>query len=147
MATNAYHLFASRLVMGFVSAGAVIVIPVFVSEIAEDRYHTQFKPRKKIRNCIQTCFFCLNLRIRGTLSSMLILACNAGFLFGFIIAGYASYYVQLKINIMLPVLFLALFNFFPDTPEWLEKRNQKIVSAPIRFHILLSASRFDDKMN
>lgn len=102
-ASNVYHIFAGRLIMGFVGAGAIITIPVYVSEIAEDR-------------------------VRGTLNSMLILACNAGVLFAFVIAGFLDYSEQLKINIMLPVLFLVAFYFFPESPEYLLKRNQTIVS-------------------
>lgn len=103
LATNVYHLYAIRIVMGFCGAGCYITVPVFVSEIAADK-------------------------VRGTLNSMLILSCNAGVLFGFVIAGFADYNMQLKINIALPILFLAAFNYFPETPEFLLKRNQKIAA-------------------
>lgn len=77
-------------------------------------------------------------RVRGTLGSMLILVYNAGVLFGFVIANYLDYYGQIKINIILPIIFLAAFNYFPETPEYLLKRNQNIVSAndssPKQFH-------------
>lgn len=69
---------------------------------------------------------------------MLILVYNAGVLFGFVIANYLDYYGQIKINIILPIIFLAAFNYFPETPEYLLKRNQNIVSAndlsPKQFH-------------
>lgn len=60
---------------------------------------------------------------------MLITIYNAGVLFGFVIANYLDYFGQIKINIVLPIIFLAAFNYFPETPEYLLKRNQKIVSA------------------
>lgn len=59
---------------------------------------------------------------------MLILSANAGVLLGFVIANYLDYFGQIKANIMLPTLFLLLFTFFPESPEFLSKRNQKIVS-------------------
>lgn len=58
---------------------------------------------------------------------MLILIYNGGVLFGFVIASFFDYSGQIKINIMLPIIFLAAFNYFPETPEYLLKRNQKIV--------------------
>lgn len=58
---------------------------------------------------------------------MLILIYNGGVLFGFVIASFFDYFGQIKINIMLPIIFLAAFNYFPETPEYLLKRNQKIV--------------------
>lgn len=59
---------------------------------------------------------------------MMILACNAGVLFGFVIANYLDYYGQIKAHIMLPTFFLLFFTFFHESPEYLLKRNQKIVS-------------------
>lgn len=35
--SNLYSLYAARLMMGVVLGGAMKVIPIFVSEIAEDR--------------------------------------------------------------------------------------------------------------
>lgn len=40
MATNVYHLYLSRFVCGFVGGGTMLVIPVYVSEIADDKYTT-----------------------------------------------------------------------------------------------------------
>lgn len=58
---------------------------------------------------------------------MLILSTNAGALFGFAISLFLDYYGQLKINLLIPTLFLVLYHFFPETPEYLLKRNQKKV--------------------
>lgn len=59
---------------------------------------------------------------------MMILACNFGVLLGFIFAIYLDYYGQIKAHIMLPTTFLALFTFFPETPEYLTRTDQKLVS-------------------
>lgn len=59
---------------------------------------------------------------------MLILITNAGCMFGFSITGFLDYFGQIKMNIMLPVLFLLLFYLFPETPEFLLKQNKKSVS-------------------
>lgn len=56
------------------------------------------------------------------------LSCNIGTVFGFVIASYFDYYGQIKINIAFPILFLILINYFPETPEYLLRRNQRIVS-------------------
>ena len=73
--------------------------------------------------------FSCNFRVRGTLGSMMILFCNLGVLTGFVLANFLDYYGQIKANIMLPTFFLLIFNFFPETPEYLLKCNQKIVRS------------------
>lgn len=37
LATNVYHLYVARMIIGITGSGALFVIPVFVSEIADDR--------------------------------------------------------------------------------------------------------------
>lgn len=70
-------------------------------------------------------------RVRGTLGSLLILTCNAGILFGFIIGNYFEYFAQVKILLTVPILFLLSFNLFPETPEYLllcgDKKVHKIL--------------------
>lgn len=107
IATNVYHLYAARFFSGFIGGGLYIVVPIYVYEISE-------------------------ARVRGTLASMLILIYNSGILFGFVIANYLDYFGQIKINIILPIIFLAAFNYFPETPEYLLKRNQKIAAEKSR---------------
>lgn len=103
LATNVYHLYAARLVCGIAGGGAMVVIPIYVAEIAEDK-------------------------VRGTLGSMMITFCNVGVLLGFIFSIYFDYADQIKAHIMLPTLFLAFFTYFPETPEYLTRTDQKIVS-------------------
>lgn len=35
LAQNAYYLYAARFLLGFAGAGSFVVIPIFVSEIAD----------------------------------------------------------------------------------------------------------------
>lgn len=37
LAENVYYLYASRLVAGFVGGGIFVMVPLFLSEIANDR--------------------------------------------------------------------------------------------------------------
>lgn len=113
----------ARFIGGMFGAALLVTIPAFTSEIADDKF-VQFV-LEKFTFSNDTIFRC---RIRGTLSSLLVLSCNIGTVFGFVIANYLDYYEQIKANIMLPILFLVLINFFPETPEYLLKRNQRIVS-------------------
>lgn len=66
------------------------------------------------------CFLSLS-RVRGTLGSLLILSCNAGMLFAFIIADYFSYFAQLKIQLAVSILYLVVFTLFPESPEYFMK--------------------------
>lgn len=58
---------------------------------------------------------------------MLILTTNAGCVFGFFISSFLDYSGQIKINLMIPVLFLLLIHFFSESPEFLLKQNKKNV--------------------
>lgn len=122
LATNVYQLYMARFIGGMVGAALLIVIPAFTSEIADDKF-VQFVWEKITFS--KNIFCC---RVRGTLSSLLVLSCNIGTVSGFVIANYLDYHEQIKANIMLPILFLVLINFFPETPEYLLKQNQRIVS-------------------
>lgn len=66
-------------------------------------------------------------RIRGTLGAVIILACNGGALFGYAIPLWLGYYSQIKAHLMIPIVFLVFMHFFPETPEYLLKRNQQEV--------------------
>lgn len=79
---------------GFGGAGAFIILPLFVAEIAEDS-------------------------VRGTLGSLLVLSCNIGILIAFILGNYLSYHIQAIILALVPVLFCIAFSFFPETPQYL----------------------------
>lgn len=37
-ATNVYHLYVARFIGGLAGGGALTIIPVYVTEIAEDKY-------------------------------------------------------------------------------------------------------------
>lgn len=79
-----------------------------------------------LNNNITNIFF---FRIRGTLGAALILACNAGSLFAFAIPLWLGYYAQIKALMMIPIFYLIACTFFPETPEYLLKQNQKEVRS------------------
>lgn len=79
--------------------------------------------------CMATDFFILSIiyRIRGVLGSLLILTCNGGVLFGFIV-GFLDYFTQLKVLIMIPAIFFVVFKYFPESHVYLDQKQKTHVS-------------------
>lgn len=98
-ATNVQYLIASRFLSGFSGGGAFVLIPQYIAETAEDR-------------------------IRGTLSSMMVLSSNFGFIIVFCGNSYLSYAMLPRALISIPVIFFLVFNWFPETPPYLMKINK-----------------------
>lgn len=92
---------------GFAGSGAFILIPLFVAEIAEDS-------------------------VRGSLGSLMMLNCNVGILFAFIVGNYLSYDTQHIILASVPIIFFITFSFFPESPQYLMKSgNEEVIMLKI----------------
>lgn len=57
--------------------------------------------------------------IRGRLGSLLMLSANSGFLFGFLAGYYLTYFTIPYFGIILSIVYLVAFTFFPETPSYL----------------------------
>lgn len=66
-------------------------------------------------------------RLRGMLGSLLVLIINFGILLLYVIDNLFRYYNQIRILVVIPILFLAIFKFFPETPEFLQKEGHILV--------------------
>lgn len=108
-ATNPYYLYVARLLSGFSGAGVFVLIPLFVAEIAEDS-------------------------VRGSLGSLLVLNCNIGILIAFVLGNYLSYTTGVIVLASLPILFLIVFPFFPESPQYLMKSgNEEVIIGCSKF--------------
>ncbi|XP_026479970.1 facilitated trehalose transporter Tret1-like [Ctenocephalides felis] len=93
-AKSAWWMFAGRTFAGIAGGGIIVLVPMYVSEIADDN-------------------------IRGALGSWLVLLINVGLLIGYLLGACVTYF---WLNIILslgPILFLILFLVVPETPVWL----------------------------
>lgn len=106
-AKNANYLYVARFIHGFAGGGIFVIVPVYISEIAEDR-------------------------IRGTLGSFLVLTAALGTLMAFIFGEYCTYNFTPIFAIALSLIFLCGFYFFPESPAALFKINQMDVSSLVR---------------
>lgn len=97
---NFYHLFASRMLIGFAGGSAFVVIPLIVSEISA-------------------------VQVRGILGSLLILTHNAGIVVGYIICSYLDYFIVPWIGIALSGVFFLGFSVVHETPEFLIMNGRK----------------------
>ncbi|XP_035795544.1 facilitated trehalose transporter Tret1-like [Anopheles albimanus] len=97
--TSVELLYAARLLAGLGAAGVFLLVPMYITEIAEDR-------------------------IRGTLGSFFILFLNIGTLVSFVMGSYLSYHLTAYILCTLPIAYLLVFFQFPETPQYLIRCNR-----------------------
>uniref|UniRef100_A0A182JVW4 Major facilitator superfamily (MFS) profile domain-containing protein n=1 Tax=Anopheles christyi TaxID=43041 RepID=A0A182JVW4_9DIPT len=109
-ATNLSVIYASRIFGGFAGGGTLSIVPLFVSEISEDR-------------------------IRGTLGTMLAISCNFGILLGFIISHYVNCWAVTYLALLLCVVYSLGCCFLPESPQYLfvKKKKEKAIKA-LRFY-------------
>lgn len=99
-APSIYWMIAARIIIGIGCSGTIINIPMYVSEIAEDK-------------------------IRGTLASYVMLFVNAGILFSYIIGSFTSFHVFILICLSIPVIYIFLFIWLPESPVYLYTKGNK----------------------
>ncbi|KNC32811.1 putative facilitated trehalose transporter Tret1-2 [Lucilia cuprina] len=97
------YLYVARFLIGITGGGIFLVIPIFISEIAD-------------------------ASLRGTLSSLLMLFLSFGIMMGFVFSSLLDYYLNSCIIITFPILYLVVLTKFPETPQFL-LRKQKIEKA------------------
>ncbi|XP_005190294.1 facilitated trehalose transporter Tret1-like [Musca domestica] len=98
-AESVEYLYAARICGGLTGGGVFIVIPIFISEIADPL-------------------------IRGRLTSIFSLSLNLGILFGFIVSSYVHYHIIPLVVLPLPCLYLVAAIYFPDTPQFLLRKGR-----------------------
>lgn len=107
--TTIEHLFIGRILAGLSAGGVFVLIPLYVAEISEDK-------------------------IRGSLGSFFIFSINFGTLLTFIAGNYLDYKTVAYTMIALPILFLVVFMFLPETPQFLIKcGREKDAEKSLRF--------------
>lgn len=98
-ATDYIYLLAARLFAGFSGALVVLILPIYVSEIAGDS-------------------------VRGQLGSILVFAVNIGIVLGYVLGAALSYKLFGLCALLVPVAFLAGFIFMPETPIYLMRKGR-----------------------
>uniref|UniRef100_A0A1A9Z6K2 Major facilitator superfamily (MFS) profile domain-containing protein n=1 Tax=Glossina pallidipes TaxID=7398 RepID=A0A1A9Z6K2_GLOPL len=93
------YLYVARFLIGITGGGNYVVVPIFISEIADPS-------------------------IRGALSSMAMLMLSFGILAGYIMSTYLDYYVNPFIIVIFPLLYLIAATQFPETPQHLLRKHK-----------------------
>lgn len=102
-------LLVGRFFAGLAAGGVFVLVPLYVSEISEDK-------------------------IRGTLGSFFIFSINFGTLLMFVAGTYLSYSVVPRIMIAFPIIFALTFVFLPETPQHLLKNGKtKQAESSLKF--------------
>lgn len=89
-------LFAGRFLDGLAAGGVFVLVPLYVSEISEDR-------------------------VRGILGSFFMISINLGTLMMFLFGTFTSYSIVPRVMIAFPIIFAVTFIFLPETPHHLLK--------------------------
>ncbi|XP_055641728.1 facilitated trehalose transporter Tret1-like [Toxorhynchites rutilus septentrionalis] len=114
-------LYLGRILAGLGAAGVFLLVPLYVTEISEDK-------------------------IRGSLGSFFILFINIGTLVAFVVGAFVPYHITSYILIFLPILFLLCFMQFPETPHHLIRCN-KIEAAECSLKYLRGYTSSPDHLN
>lgn len=93
IADSDVYLYAARIVAGLGGAGALVIVPMYVGETAEDS-------------------------VRGVLSSYLNLFICVGILTSYIIGSYTSYMVLALFSLACTIVFLILAMWLPESPVY-----------------------------
>lgn len=93
---------------------------------------------KLLRRFKQTNFVLSRFSVRGRLGSLLMLSANSGFLFAFLAGHYMTYHTIPYIGIVISIVYLAVFLYFPETPTFLlRQKNEKVNQKWTYVHIYL----------
>ncbi|XP_065354593.1 facilitated trehalose transporter Tret1-like [Calliphora vicina] len=91
------YLYVARFLHGITDGALYLVIPIFISEIADPS-------------------------IRGTLASLLGLFFSFGIMVGFIFSSHLDYYLNPCIIVIFPILYLLTISRLPETPQYLLRK-------------------------
>lgn len=97
--TSVTHLYIARFLGGFGGGGSFILVPVYVTEIADDK-------------------------IRGILGSLTVLSHNFGIVISYIACSYADYFTVPYIGICASVVFFFWCMMIPESPTYLLERGR-----------------------
>ena len=120
-ARNWIHILVSRLLGGVSGGGIYIIIPLFISEISDDRFNLIV-----LHICRQ--FKLIFFRIRGRLGSVFVLASGVGILFAYTCGTFFSYTTLPFIYIPVTLLFLIGAMFHPESAHFLVKKGRNDVN-------------------
>ncbi|XP_051858949.1 uncharacterized protein LOC117578386 isoform X7 [Drosophila albomicans] len=109
------YLWLERIIAGSVGGCCFVVIPVYITEMAEDRF-------------------------RGILGTFMPLGFTIGMSIIHLIPLVISNWLAVGIMIVIDVAFLTTFIFIPDSPEYLQRYNKKEVEKSLRYFRGISPS-------
>lgn len=99
-ASKPYMLYIARFFAGTWSGAVSTVAPMYLAEISEPR-------------------------VRGALSTFVQLMTNLGVLFEYIVGPRVSYSTLAYLSGALPIMFLMVFSFMPESPYWQLMKGKK----------------------
>lgn len=66
--------------------------------------------------------------MRGALNSLYDPLNNLGIILSFFLANYMDWLDQVKVQLIVPIIFMVAMFFLPESPEYLTNRNKKKVA-------------------
>ncbi|XP_053692017.1 facilitated trehalose transporter Tret1-like [Sabethes cyaneus] len=96
-ANSVHQLYVARFLAGMAGGGIIVTFPLYIADISDSK-------------------------IRGALGSLLAVSGNSGILLMYIVGDILSYRTVPVVMAFLPILFVILMSFIPETPQTLLKR-------------------------
>lgn len=97
--TGVWHLYVARFLAGFAGGGSFIVVPIFVTEIADDH-------------------------VRGLFGSLTVLSHNLGIVISYVACSYVDYFTVPYFGVGASILFFVWCLTIPDSPKYLMEKGQ-----------------------
>ncbi|KAH8378227.1 hypothetical protein KR093_010298 [Drosophila rubida] len=127
-ASSVGFLYAARFLCGFTGGAGYLVVPIYISEVANSRLVAAQITIK--HNSID-----LLISIRGALTSMVMLSVNLGILVGYILSTYLAYHVVPFLAIILPITYFTANLLLPETaPYLLKQRHLLAAEASFKYY-------------
>ncbi|XP_017845537.1 facilitated trehalose transporter Tret1 [Drosophila busckii] len=119
-AENVTYLYVGRFLAGISGGGCYVVLPIFISEIADSN-------------------------IRGALASLPLMYVSIGMILGYLLTSFLSYYVMPCVAIALPVIYFLTIISLWETPQYLLKQGRDtLAERSYYFYKNLSLSPSDN---
>lgn len=133
-------LLMARFVAGLSAAYCLMLIPIFVAEIAEPRYVKLNRTSEWIRKCNE--FLLLSRSIRGFLGTFLMFTAGLGVVVAYSLGSLMRYDLCSGICMLFSIMFLILSLFLHKTPFSLLKVDRMNVSLTCKKKTQNSVSIF-----
>lgn len=130
-AQNVYYLYIARFFGGFFCCGGIYtIVPLFLTEIANDKLVSNAFAPRRFKTKLMTRLFLTDFSIRGVITATHVLSQCIGSIIAYIFGSFLDYKAVPILVIVITVTYAVLiYLFLPETPLFLVKQGKIGVSC------------------